>query len=353
VSAPAPTDRVDDDALALVDESLLVECIATVAPVTDTVQVTVLSGGRSNLTYRVRSGPDDYVVRRRPIGRVAKGAHDMAREHRVLAALQGSELPIPTVYGYWDDERVVGAPFYVMSYVPGAVFHRPSDVAALTEAQARAISEATVDVLDRLHRVDPAAVGLGELGRPDGFVARRIGRWLEQWRAGDYRDHPLVEPVGAALAARVPADADATLVHGDYRLGNLLVSVRDDPKVEPEIAAVLDWEMSTLGDPLTDLAHLLVYWDRTRGRLTHESQRIAEHAGFLSAAELAERYATRTGRNLDDLDYYLAFEHWRAAIIKEGIFGRTPDDDELGASVALHLEEAADLLHLDLPTQEP
>ncbi|HEX5588013.1 MAG TPA: phosphotransferase family protein [Acidimicrobiia bacterium] len=339
----------DDDALALVDEALLVERIAAVAPLADEITIDVLSGGRSNLTYRVRSGPHDYVVRRRPMGPVAKGAHDMAREHRVLAALQGSGLPIPTVYGFWDDERVVGAPFYVMSYVAGSVFHGPDDVATLSESQARAISEATVDVLDRLHRVDPAAVGLGELGRPDGFVARRIGRWLEQWRAGDYRDHPLVEPIGAELAARVPTDADATLVHGDYRLGNLLVAVGD----QPDIAAILDWEMSTLGDPLTDLAHLLVYWDRTRGRLTHESQRIAEHPGFLSASELAERYATRTGRDLTDLDFYLAFEHWRAAIIKEGIYLRTPDDDELGDSVARHLEEAADLLSITFTSEEP
>ncbi|MFI5052917.1 MAG: phosphotransferase family protein [Acidimicrobiia bacterium] len=334
-----------DDVLALVDRQRLKKCIASVAPLGDTFQVEVLSGGRSNLTYRVRSGPHDYVVRRRPLGKVAAGAHDMAREHRVLAALEGSGLPMPTVYGYWDDERVVGAPFYVMSYVPGSVFHRRADVEGLTEAQARAISEATIDVLDQLHRIDYTAVGLGELGRPDGFVARRIGRWLDQWRAGEHRDHPLVEPLGLELGQRVPAHADATLVHGDYRLGNLLVDVGlGDVGEVPKVAAVLDWEMSTLGDPLTDLAHLLVYWDRTRGLLTHESQTIAEHPGFLSASELALRYAARSGRDLADLDFYLAFEHWRAAIIKEAIFMRTPDDQDLGASVARHLEEAADLL---------
>jgi aminoglycoside phosphotransferase (APT) family kinase protein len=328
------------DVLALVDRQRLLDCIAPVAPLGDTLEIDVLSGGRSNLTYRVRSGPHDYVVRRRPLGKVAKGAHDMAREHRVLAALQGQGLPIPRVYGYWDDEQVVGAPFYLMDYVPGSVFHTRADVADLSPEQARRVSEATVDVLDQLHRIDYAAAGLGELGRPDGFVARRIGRWLDQWRAGQHRDHPLVEPLGEQLAARVPAHTDSTLVHGDYRLGNLLVQV-DDP---PAIAAVLDWEMSTLGDPLTDLAHLLVYWDRTRGRLTHESQTIAEQPGFLGSAALAEAYAARSGRDLADLDFYLAFEHWRAAIIKEAIFVRTPDDHELGDSVARHLEEAADLL---------
>ena len=328
-----------DDVLALVDRERLAACIAAVAPLGDTLDIEVLSGGRSNLTYRVRSGPHDYVVRRRPLGKVAAGAHDMAREHRVLAALESTEIPTPTVFGYWDDELVVGAPFYLMSYVPGLVFHRRADVKQLDPAQAKAISEATVDVLDQLHRIDYAAIGLGELGRPDGFVARRIRRWLDQWRAGEHRDHPLVESLGAQLAEAVPAHADSTLVHGDYRLGNVLVQVDQAPK----IVAVLDWEMSTLGDPLTDLAHLLVYWDRTRGRLTHESQTIVEQPGFLSSTELSERYAQRSGRDLSDLDFYLAFEHWRAAIIKEAIYMRSRDTD-LGTSVGRHLEEADDLL---------
>jgi aminoglycoside phosphotransferase (APT) family kinase protein len=202
-------------------------------------------------------------------------------------------------------------------------------------------------VLDQLHRVDVNAVGLGDLGRPDGFVARRIGRWLDQWQRSEHRDHPLVEPLAQQLADAVPAHTDSTLVHGDYRLGNMLITTADEPRV----AAVLDWEMSTLGDPLTDLAHLLVYWEPTRGRRTHESQMIAQHPGFLTGAELAERYAERSGRDLSDLDFYLAFENWRAAIIKEAIYIRTTrgdhpaaEGDDLGESVARHLEEAADLL---------
>jgi aminoglycoside phosphotransferase (APT) family kinase protein len=200
-----------------------------------------------------------------------------------------------------------------------------------------------VDVLDQLHRVDVHAIGLGDLGRPGGFVARRIDRWLQQWQRNPHRDHPLVEALADRLADAVPDQADSTLVHGDFRLGNLLVVV------EPvRVNAVLDWEMSTLGDPLTDLAHLLVYWAPTRGRLTHESQTIAGHPGFLSAPELADRYAAATGRDLSRLDFYLAFEHWRAAIIKEAIFMRrstgTRQSDELGDSVDRHLEEAADLL---------
>jgi aminoglycoside phosphotransferase (APT) family kinase protein len=337
----------DEDVLGLVDRNRLSDYLGMVVPLGATFDVEVLSGGRSNLTYLVRSGPHEYVVRRRPLGAVAAGAHDMAREYRVQAALQGMGLPVPTVYVYCDDEAFVGAPFYVMGRVKGCVYHRRADVAGLSAEQASVVSKATVEVLDRLHRVDYAAVGLGQLGRPEGFVARRIGRWLDQWRRSEHRDHPLVEPLGQELANAVPADADSTLVHGDYRLGNMLIDVDRIPRV----AAVLDWEMSTLGDPLTDLAHLLVYWDRTRGRLTHESQTIAEHRGFLDSTELAERYAAHSGRDLANLDFYLAFEHWRAAIIKEGIYVRTrkgdhpeTDGDDLGETVGRHLEEAAEIL---------
>ncbi len=335
-------------------------------PAGTVLDVSVLSGGLSNLTYLVRSGRHEHVVRRRPLGHVAPGAHDMRREFTVLSALQSSGLPIPVVYGFCDDETIVGAPFYAMSCVHGSVFHRRADVATLQAHEARAVSEAVVEVLDRLHRIDPAEVGLGALGRPDGFVARRIGRWMAQWEQAEHRDHPAVDRLGRRLLELVPLHADATLVHGDYRLGNMLIDLEADP--EPGVAAVLDWEMSTLGDPLTDLAHLIVYWDRTRGRLTHESQLIAEHPGFASSSELAEGYARATGRDVSALDFYLAFEHWRAAIIKEAIFtrqrflGRAADrpgsdaghgDDagaresvDLGESVGRHLEEAADLLHV-------
>jgi aminoglycoside phosphotransferase (APT) family kinase protein len=337
----------DRDVLALVDRQRLAERIATVAPVGDDFAVEVLSGGRSNLTYLVRTGGRQYVVRRRPLGAVAAGAHDMGREFRVQSALQGSGVPVPQVFAFWDDDEVVGAPFYVMSRVEGSVLHQRTDVEALRPEQANALSMATMEVLDRLHAVDPGAVGLGDLGRPDGFVARRIGRWLDQWRRSPHRDHPAVEVLAERLAGAVPARTDAALVHGDYRLGNMLVEVDDCVRV----AAVLDWEMSTLGDPLTDLAHLLVYWEPTRGRVTHASQTIAAHPGFLTGPQLAEEYASRTRRDVSALDFYLAFEHWRAAIIKEAIYMRTvnghhPADegDDLGASVGRHLEEATDLL---------
>ncbi len=338
----------DADILALVDVSRLRACLDPVLPLDEHIELSVLSGGRSNLTYLLRSDSQEYVLRRRPLGVVASGAHDMAREFRVQSALQDSDLPLAPVHGFFTDEDVMGAPFYVMTRVHGTVFHHRADVAALNTDQARAVSEATVEVLDQLHRVDYDAAGLGNLGRPDGFVRRRIGRWLDQWHSSDHRPHELVEPLGERLATLVPERTDASLVHGDYRLGNMMI----DLSRQQSIAALLDWEMSTLGDPLTDLAHLLVYWDRTRGRLTHESQTIAEQPGFLTSTQLAELYAHRSGRDLTNLDFYLAFEHWRAAIIKEGIYSRTrsgdqadDDGDDLGDTVARHLEEASEILN--------
>lgn len=346
----ADADTADTAVIDLVDRLRLRTFLQGVVALSDgELDLEVLSGGRSNLTYLVRTGSAEYVLRRRPLGAIAAGAHDMAREFRVQSALQATEIPLATVYGYCADDSVMGAPFYVMSRVHGQVFHRPADVAALSREAAAAVSTGAVDVLDRLHRVDFGAVGLGELGRPDGFVRRRIGRWLEQWRKAPHREHQLVEPLGEMLAAAVPARADSTLVHGDYRLGNMIV----EPSAPQPIAAVLDWEMSTLGDPMTDLAHLLVYWEPTRGRLTHESQTIAEHPGFLTAADLASRYAAESGRDLSELPFYLAFEHWRAAIIKEGIYTRTrgaqtehdeAEVDDIGDTVVRHLQEAEQIL---------
>ncbi|MDE3205014.1 MAG: phosphotransferase family protein [Acidobacteriota bacterium] len=340
-----PSDEHDVDPVDLVDRSRLRDFLEPLVGLGPDLTIEVLSGGRSNLTYLLRSGSAEYVLRRRPIGAEVKGAHDMAREFRVQQALQATAVPLARVYGFCADETVMGAPFYAMSRVAGSVFHRRSDVADLSAEQSRALSEAVIDTLDILHRVDYAAVGLRDLGRPEGFVRRRIGRWLEQYRSGRHRDHDLIEPLGERLAASIPSRNDSTLIHGDFRLGNMIVRA-DSPA---PVTAVLDWEMSTLGDPLTDLAHLLVYWDRTCGRLTHDSQSIAEHAGFLHSEDLVARYQARSGRDLTPLPFYLAFEHWRAAIIKEGIYQRAlrsgeAEGVEMGATVAVHLEEAAEIL---------
>ncbi|MCU1455134.1 MAG: acyl-CoA dehydrogenase [Acidimicrobiales bacterium] len=315
------------------------------------LDVSLLSGGRSNLTFLVTAGVRRLVLRRPPLGDTAPGAHDMSREYKVLHALKGTGLPIPVVHGFSDDVAIVGAPFYVMDHVAGLVAERRGDVAGRDAAWGRACSLAAVAGLARVHAVDTDAVGLGDFGRPENFLARRLTRWSEQWHASTHRDLPLFDAVARRLVDIVPRESETTLVHGDYRLGNLIIGTGDSDGDEPTLAAILDWEMSTRGDPLTDLAHLLVYWAPTCGRVTHESQEIAEQPGFLTTGELADAYRDLSGRDLANLSFYLAFEHWRAAVIKEGIHhrslrGHTHGDGfaGIGASVPLHLEEAWEIV---------
>jgi aminoglycoside phosphotransferase (APT) family kinase protein len=335
------------DVLSMVDQPRLADIVGKVGRSPGEIKVSVLSGGRSNLTFAITAGESELVARRRPLGTVAPGAHDMAREFRVLAALAETAVPVPRVYGFYEDESVMGAPFYLMDRVHGAVLDCRADVSGLSPRQCRELSSAAVEALAQLHAIDYESVGLGELGRPSGFVTRRLARWIQQWDRSPHRDFPLVDTLGERLQSQVPAQTDSTLVHGDFRLGNMMINLEEPVGV----AALLDWEMSTLGDPYTDLAHMLVYWEPTRGRLTHPSQEMVQQPGFLTGGEIAEQYATTTGRNIGSLDFYLAFEHWRAAIIKEGIYTRYREagaaDSEmeaLGASVESHLSEAADLL---------
>jgi aminoglycoside phosphotransferase (APT) family kinase protein len=335
------------DPCDLIDRAALDAFLAGVVPAYTSLDISLLEGGASNLTYLLQTDGPAYVLRRRPLGRTAPRAHDMKREFTVLEALREVSLPIPRVIAYSEDRRVVQEPFYLMEFVPGGALHDVDAVRSFAPATGAELSRAIITTLAKLHAVDPQAVGLGGLGRPQGFVERRILSWLRQWRSVEHRDLPQVEALGDRLLHRLPPQARSALVHGDYRLGNLLVSV--EPTVE--ITAILDWEMSTLGDPLTDLAHLLVYWEPTCGRVTHPSQRIAEHPGFLDGAALVEVYADQTGADVSQLSFYLAFEHWRAAIIKDAIHLRgvakgdlSAEDLVLGESVALHLAEADDVL---------
>jgi aminoglycoside phosphotransferase (APT) family kinase protein len=346
----------ESDPLRLVDRTALEAFLAPLVPAYDEMSIRLLAGGASNLTYLLSLGDQQLVMRRRPLGPSAPKAHDMFREFRVLEALQGRGLPIPRVYGYHEAPDVVGAPFYVMDFLDGEVIHEPGDAQGLEAEQAAQISRSLVETLVRLHAVGPDDIQLTNFGRPDGFLTRRITSWLRQWNTVAHRHHPLVEAIGSTLLGAVPKQLDSTLVHGDYRLGNVILAA------DSSVAAVLDWEMSTIGDPLTDLAHLLVYWCPSRGRVTHPAQLISALPGFLAGDELVELYGKESGRDMTHLPFYLAFEHWRAAIIKDAIYLRRrgaqqvsdPETEEFGASIALHLAEAAEILsELDLGVTPP
>lgn len=276
----------------------------------------LIVGGRSNLTFRVTDAAGRrYVLRRPPTGHVLATAHDMEREHRIISAVGRTSVPVPRTLGLCTDESVNGAPFYVMEFVDGVVLDSVDAAAALPEPLRAAACEHLVDVLADLHDVDVDAIGLGDLARRHGYVERQIKRWSKQWESSRTRDVPAIEEVARHLAANVPEQMGVSIAHGDYRFGNCLVDVGTG-----RVAAVLDWELCTLGDPLADLGYLGVYWVRPDGEGRHNDPTAAP--GFLSYGDVVERYATRTGRDVSQIDYYVAFSSWRLAVISEGVYAR-------------------------------
>ncbi|WUI04067.1 phosphotransferase family protein [Spirillospora sp. NBC_00431] len=273
----------------------------------------LLAGGKSNLTYEVTDGTGRWVVRRPPLGHVLATAHDMAREYRVMSALQETGVPVPATYALCQDEHVLGTPFYVMERVVGRPYRHASELAPLGPERTRAISAALVDTLAVLHTVDPAAVGLAGFGRPEGFLARQVSRWKKQLDASHTRRLPAADELHARLAADVPAHSATGIVHGDYRLDNVLTDDQDN------LAAVIDWEMATLGDPLTDLALMVVY-GRLGATVGGDSVvDVASAPGHLTEDEIIERYAARTGRDMSRFGFYLGLAAFKLATIFEGI----------------------------------
>ena len=277
-----------------------------------------IAGGQSNLTYTVTDQAGGrWVLRRPPLSGVLPSAHDMAREHRIIAALAATDVPVPRAFGLCDDESVTGAPFYVMEHVDGVV---PRDeatvVATFGLAERAAASTALVDALVALHRVEPEAVGLGQLGRGHGYVERQLARWRRQWEQSRTRELPAVEEVHRRLTARVPAQERVAIVHGDYRLDNLILSPAG------EVRAVIDWELSTLGDPRADLGLLLVYWAEADNEMLPLGTAPTRLPGFPTRAEVAAAYADGAGRSTDDLEFFVALGYWKLAVILEGVYAR-------------------------------
>lgn len=300
----------------------------------------VLAGGKSNLTYAVTDASGTtVVVRRPPLGHVLATAHDMAREHRVMTALRDTDVPVPVTHACCEDETVIGAPFYVMEHVAGTPYRRATELAQLGPERTRAISERMVDVLATLHAVDPQAVGLGDFGRPEGFLARQVKRWGTQLEGSRSRDLAGADELYAGLTRRVPADQAPAIVHGDYRLDNLLIGpvapVGAEVDGRDEVRAVLDWEMATLGDPLTDVGLLAVYQQLARlgagGAMITD---VSEAPGYLPLPELLARYAERSGRDVRDLGFYVALAYYKLAVILEGIYYRHTQGQTVGAGFA-------------------
>jgi len=286
------------------------------------LRFSLITGGHSNLTYRVEDAAGRRtVLRRPPTGAVLATAHDMAREHRILTALGSSAVPVPRTLALCEDDSVNDAPFYVMDYVDGAVLTTPEITAErVPESKREALGLHVIDVLAELHRIEPSDVGLGDLGRREAYLARQLGRWKKQWEKSKTRELALMDEAHAALEAKRPEQAGAAIVHGDYRLGNMLC---DGPR--GRVAAVLDWELCTLGDPLADVGYLMNDWaEPGEARPTASGTGVSATScgGFPTRRTLLERYEERTGRSTAMVDYYRAFQYWRLAAIVEGVLSR-------------------------------
>ena len=298
------------------------------------LRASLTAGGRSNLTYVLEDGQRRWVLRRPPLGHVLDSAHDMGREHRVLAALAPTGVPVPAPVLLAPDE-VIGAPFYVMDFAEGEVLREGAQLAALDARQAEAVTLDLVRVLVRLHDLDPEAVGLGDLGRPAGYLDRQLSRWRRQLAGSHSRDLPELDRLADRLEERVPVTQQHTIVHGDYRLDNVMVDV-----ASTRVRAVLDWEMATLGDPLADLASAVVWWEGTSGLDLPVAAVPADVDGWPGGDVLLAAYADRSGLDLSEMPWYLGFAYFKIAAIFEGIHyrsqqGLTVGDgfDRLGALV--------------------
>ncbi|MEO7369484.1 MAG: phosphotransferase family protein [Ilumatobacteraceae bacterium] len=278
----------------------------------------LIAGGHSNLTYRV-VGADGaaMVLRRPPLGHRLASAHDMGREHRIIAGLQKSPVPVAPALGMCTDETVNGAPFYVMGFVEG---HVVRDLAgaetALDPAARRRSGESLVDTMAAIHAVDLDTTGLTTLGKHEGYIGRQLKRWYGQWNDQKTREIRAIDDVHDALSQRIPEQGPATLVHGDYRLDNCIVG--DDGTVR----AVLDWEICTLGDPLADVGLLQVYWTGPGDTASAWGGSATTGDGFLDRSDLIDRYATVSGRDLSHLPFYVSFAYWKLACILQGVYFR-------------------------------
>ncbi|WP_239456535.1 phosphotransferase family protein [Nocardioides solisilvae] len=282
----------------------------------------LIAGGKSNLTYEVTDGEAWWIVRRPPLGHVQATAHDMGREHTVMTALAETDVPVPATYALCSDDAVLGAQFYVMERVAGTPYRTAAQLRELGEERTAHLARSMIEVLAALHAVDPAEVGLADFGRPQGFLERQVRRWGKQLEGSRTRDLPDADRLLAHLAAHVPEEGAAGIVHGDYRLDNLLAVAEDAQPVK----AVVDWEMATLGDPLTDLALLLVYDNLPRliGGVPVADASTAP--GYPSAEEQLTAYVAAGGREAagpgGDMGFHLGLAHLKLAVILEGIHHR-------------------------------
>jgi aminoglycoside phosphotransferase (APT) family kinase protein len=277
----------------------------------------LITGGLSNISYRVTDESGNrWVLRRPPLGHVLATAHDMSREFRIIDALTPTNVPVPPLVGLCTDESVNGAPFYVMNFVDGVIARDTSSAESLSIKARRRAGESLVEVLSAIHDVDIDACGLGDLGRKEAYVERQISRWTRQWEATRDRDVPVMEELAKRLAADIPEQGPATIVHGDYRLDNCILDS------DGSVVSVLDWELCTLGNPLADVGLMLVYWVESGDSIRSGLPDGTTAEGFATRAELLARYSEITGRDISGIGYFIGLGYWKLACILQGVMVR-------------------------------
>jgi aminoglycoside phosphotransferase (APT) family kinase protein len=282
------------------------------------LEASLVSGGKSNLTFELTSDAGEAVLRRPPDGPLLPRAHDMGREARVQRALAGTRVPVPAIL-LEDAGELIGVPFYVMEKIDGYVIRDALPAGwADSEQERRAIADVLVDTLADLHAIDPDEVGLVGYGRPAGLGERQVRRWSDQWERSKSHDVPTVDELGRLLRANPPIGPGGAIVHGDFRIDNCLLG----KQLPPAVRAVLDWELSTLGEPLADLGLFIFYWREPGDPKPALTPAPTRQPGFPSRAYLAERYARRTGADLSDLSSWVALAHFKSAVIAQGIAAR-------------------------------
>ncbi|MEY4899659.1 MAG: hypothetical protein RI895_81 [Actinomycetota bacterium] len=298
------------------------------------LQTTLLAGGRSNISYKLTDASgSSWVLRRPPLGHIMPSAHDMGREFRVLSGLNSVSFPTPKAQGFCDDETIIGSKFMLMDFVDGRVIESAETAMSLSNVQASEISQNLVDTLANLHRVDPVAAELDQLGRPEGYLQRQVKRWGEQWQLTKTRELAEIEELHTWLEgaiSKLPTNLPSAIVHGDYRIDNVIL----DPKTS-EIIAVLDWEMSTLGDPISDLAISLVYWSQAGDTLRNQipvAQEVTSGPGFWTREQVVQHYVSKTGFDISHLDECVALACFKLAVIMESIHHRNLSGQQLGAA---------------------
>jgi aminoglycoside phosphotransferase (APT) family kinase protein len=288
-----------------------------IGDVTPPLIFTRVKGGHSNLTYIVDDAAGKrYVLRRPPLGELLPTAHDMNREWGFISGFHPTKVPVPPPLGLCEDQDVTGAKFYIMGFVDGHVMHDATTAESFNEAGRRSAGLSFIDVLADMHAEDPDEIGISHLGKKENYIERQLKRWYSQWNASKTRELPEVDEVHDALAKNIPEQGPARAVHGDYRLGNCITGA------DAKIAAVLDWEIATLGDPLADLGYVLHSWPEPGEAGPAHRMSPTTLEGFPLRSELVERYAERSGRDVSNIDYYVAFAHWKTACIVEGVAAR-------------------------------